>query len=669
MNSSTKQVSACRFDHIQIYVKEVKSLEYYKELEGYLQEISSDVNLYLQDHEKVSKETINSLRKKWLGLIQGSKSILPLDPELYSSQNQDVIEQLIVGLGWRVVAECTSNGLKSFQVQSSSKFSSRMLITSNDPQTEKRSEENRLYSDLESFSEFFEAHSNRGGVAVLGFDVSPKLDEPKKQGFGVNIRNLEHNYKKLHPNLIKDGIFEEGNTLIFQVYAYYAVNNKDPDTGTVLRFVERDGNHFLSGFVPVDHSFDVSCAQLCFDHWVSNVHNRELFLKVLSDVLSFNSKVDFNAGVVAAGKAKIESTVTGNTPVVKSEVSLSAEVETQEESNEQVYLPINNALSKYGHVYEFLQELGQGVQHIASKVDDLVLLMKRVNLLRDITGRGFRSLRIPPIYYGNFDPEHFCEFKDCLDLKQLQSELIKDNAIDSHGVVNLNYNFTNLNKRLQVWFPGVESGKREEIIATIKRCSYMNVYKLVGGDFDPQTYLSIANSQILVDKQGNDVLLQIFTANILQEEPNHEAPFFEFIQRKCFTKCLIEKDNKKVVGYKKPKPGCGGFGIRNFLTLFLSIEVSKAMDNLSRLDEGDEKRRFYEESVKLFTRQLNESNPILNRITQLMEKEAEELMKPEAEREGLDKISALKAEKNRELQDLSQSYAEAFEKLESEFKF
>ena len=25
------------------------------------------------------------------------------------------------------------------------------------------------------------------------------------------------------------------------------------------------------------------------------------------------------------------------------------------------------------------------------------------------------------------------------------------------------------------------------------------------------------------------------------------------------------------------RPGCGGFGIRNFLTLFLSIEVSKAM--------------------------------------------------------------------------------------------
>jgi len=29
------------------------------------------------------------------------------------------------------------------------------------------------------------------------------------------------------------------------------------------------------------------------------------------------------------------------------------------------------------------------------------------------------------------------------------------------------------------------------------------------------------------------------------------------------------------------RPGCGGFGIRNFLTLFLSIEVNKAMSDLA----------------------------------------------------------------------------------------
>ena len=38
----------------------------------------------------------------------------------------------------------------------------------------------------------------------------------------------------------------------------------------------------------------------------------------------------------------------------------------------QVFLPINNALSDVGHVHGFLQELGQGVQHIASHVEDLM---------------------------------------------------------------------------------------------------------------------------------------------------------------------------------------------------------------------------------------------------------------------------------------------------------
>lgn len=41
-----------------------------------------------------------------------------------------------------------------------------------------------------------------------------------------------------------------------------------------------------------------------------------LFLLVqdLEDTLGFTPKVDFNAGVVAAGEAQIESTVTGNAP-------------------------------------------------------------------------------------------------------------------------------------------------------------------------------------------------------------------------------------------------------------------------------------------------------------------------------------------------------------------
>ena len=45
---------------------------------------------------------------------------------------------------------------------------------------------------------------------------------------------------------------------------------------------------------------------------VSNVTDREGFLKTLEDTLGFAPKVDFNAGVISAGDAVIESTVVGN---------------------------------------------------------------------------------------------------------------------------------------------------------------------------------------------------------------------------------------------------------------------------------------------------------------------------------------------------------------------
>ena len=56
-----------------------------------------------------------------------------------------------------------------------------------------------------------------------------------------------------------------------------------------------------------------------------------------------------------------------------------------------------------------------------------------------------------------------------------------------------------------------------------------------------------------------------------------------------------------------------GFGIRNFLTLFLSIEVSKAMvDKRAAAAAGDEAgAEFHGQRVALFTQQLVESNPIL----------------------------------------------------------
>lgn len=53
--------------------------------------------------------------------------------------------------------------------------------------------------------------------------------------------------------------------------------------------------------------------------------------------------MDFNAGVVAAGEAQIESTVTGNETVFEA-----GDKESALKDQSQVYLPINNALSEVG---------------------------------------------------------------------------------------------------------------------------------------------------------------------------------------------------------------------------------------------------------------------------------------------------------------------------------
>jgi hypothetical protein len=75
--------------------------------------------------------------------------------------------------------------------------------------------------------------------------------------------------------------------------------------------------------------------------------------------------------------------------------------------------------------------------------------------------------------------------------------------------------------------------------------------------------------------------------------------------------------------YLLSSAGCGGFGIRNFLTLFLSIEVSKAMRDVSDARAaGDERRAIIaKKRVDCFTNQLNESNPILTQISDAMTEE------------------------------------------------
>ena len=81
--------------------------------------------------------------------------------------------------------------------------------------------------------------------------------------------------------------------------------------------------------------------------------------------------------------------------------------------------------------------------------------------------------------------------------------------------------------------------------------------------------------------------MQIFTSAVLQRTPGTEAPFLEFIERVCAQCQGGGGDDACAVAPVPVRPGCGGFGIRNFLTLFLSIEVVEGDGGLMALIAAD----------------------------------------------------------------------------------
>jgi hypothetical protein len=192
-----------------------------------------------------------------------------------------------------------------------------------------------------SLRQFFVAHNDRQGSAVLGFQTN-------------HVGTIRQKYQLLHPNLIHTYEVHEG-TKVLQVYAYYTnhgdiheLGEYEPDRGTLLRFVHVHSGTcnepcILPGLTSVDAIFDEISQPAYCDHWVSNVHSRTEFLSTLEDTLGFTPVVNFNAGVVAAGEAQIESTVTGNTSAFEA-VDKNEALRNQS----QVFLPINNALSATG---------------------------------------------------------------------------------------------------------------------------------------------------------------------------------------------------------------------------------------------------------------------------------------------------------------------------------
>lgn len=609
----SKHDASLSFSHVHLYVDRVEDLDVYKQLE---RDLLSATESGMHVDGSTDCLDYETCRETWNAVVCADNSCAG---QPFVSQGRDVVKQLMTGLGFRVTA--STEGAQDLAGSANTRS---LLVTSRDPNgvqyvvtainDEAAADSTNAYYhfDAANLHNFFDAHSGRQGIAVLAFEVTTG-----------SIETIRDRYKKKHPKLMREGglrEYEDG-TKILEVCAYYEgdILLSEADVGTVLRFVQRGNGSrqssscILPGLEAVDAEFDAASKPAYCDHWVSNVFSRTGFLETLDDTLGFSSKVDFNAGVVAAGEAQIESTVTGNNSKM---TTLDKRIVLKDQS--QVYLPINNALSEVGHVHGFLKEIGQGIQHIASRVENLPAFVQRCNDCREITGEGFTFLNIPRSYYGVLRESNLCGTVTPEHSRAIIEILKATNVIGADGAVALNLKRDELMRIFDSEMPAEYSEQynlhKDRIVEIILASRYSNLHSLLGDHLTEESYLRIVRNKILVDVQGDDLLFQIFTSNILQRHAGDEAPFFEFIQRVC-SEC------KDTTGIPLAiKPGCGGFGIRNFLTLFLSIEVNKAMLDVSFAKATNDicRSELAQSMVDTFTEQLNESNPILTEISDAM---------------------------------------------------
>lgn len=638
--------NSLQFHLVHAFVDKLETLDHYKEIEKRFNSWHDGC----QDDSSITIEKGRELYQK----VSNTSSL-----KEFSSVGQDIVAQLITGMSFRIIATYEGSNTRSFLLSTKAPLGARYLVSAplpgdSDKPIEKKQKKEVTYDhfDRKHLDRF--AKTGRPGFAVLCFQAV---------GEGV-IEKILSRYKEKHPKLLLEETFHEYNNeknetiKVLDAFAFYNEDKSGPDKGTVLRFVHHVSKDYssLPGLKSVEAKYPKNAVSLYSDHWVSNVHDRNEYIKTLSDTLGFTPKVNFNAGVVAAGNAMIESTVAGNDPS-----DVYKDVHENLISRSQIYLPINNALSEAGHVFLYLKEIGQGVQHIASRTQDVASFIQQCNDTRKMTGYGFSFLNIPRSYYGRLTKKDLCAIEgvsEALALRLLE-ELSKAGYMTETGIINLditNDKIASVGNSLN----GLQAEFKthcDKIQAVVRRGIYRNLYSLLGDRFKESEYLKIVRNKILIDIQGRDILYQIFTSCVLQTAPGTEAPFIEVIERIC-------GDHVDEEGNALPiKPGCGGFGIRNFLTLFLSIEVTHAMNDLQKAKDANDVKTatLAQEKVDLFEHQLNEANPILTTISDAMTAE-------EDVSEKLANLDSKLEDEKKKLEELLQKHREDKERGQKELQ-
>ena len=180
-------------------------------------------------------------------------------------------------------------------------------------------------------------------------------------------------------------------------------------------------------------------------------------------------------------------------------------------------------------------------RHVASRVADLPSYVQAANDMRRVSGEGVAFLNIPRTYYGLVDEQLLIDggargellSAACprglapADAAAVVAALRDAGLVDAAGALALDADDAALDAALDARvgaFRAAPVATRAMVRAALRRSVYVNLWRLLGETLDEPTYLKVVRNQILIDVQGDDVLMQIFTSTILQREPGAEAP-------------------------------------------------------------------------------------------------------------------------------------------------
>ena len=174
-------VSQLRFHHVQLYADSIKPLSYYKAIEDKLTQFASLSKFncsrdMLQGDALTSQITTGSA--VWSGMVGkegasvGEESRTP-----FQSAGRDVVEQLMYGLGFRIVASRDDDETRSMLLTSCDQRGAKFLVTARKESRAAKAGKAAVASgpfphlSAAAVRRFYDSHAGRPGFAVMSFEV------------------------------------------------------------------------------------------------------------------------------------------------------------------------------------------------------------------------------------------------------------------------------------------------------------------------------------------------------------------------------------------------------------------------------------------------------------------------------------------------------------------